>query len=305
MDHPHYEWSPIVSRPPLRWPDDERVALCVRMSLEFFEVDPEPGTYQAGDMAGGLGNRPFPDYARLSHREYGHRVGVFRLLDIFERHAIVPMVAVDAMTAEHYPTLVSGIIERGAEIVAHGISVSRVITNAMTEHEERSYIDEALTRLDRATGVQPRGWFGPEYGESVRTPQLLASAGLEYVCDWANDDQPYRMTTEVGELYSLPTLLEAEDAYALAKRGLNLRQYEDIAKSAFDELYREGVDQARLLVLGINPWLIGQPFRVSTFESVLSHILSHEAVWLATGAQVIDAYRAQRSTQARDVGPTG
>ena len=184
MDHPHHEWSPIISRPTLRWPDDARVALCVILVLEHMEWRSPGGSFQVANLAGGSAPRAFPDYARLSHREYGHRVGIFRLLDTLEKHGLTATIAMDAITAENYPYLVRHCLDRGCEIIAHGVSVSRMITGNMSAAAERNYIQTSIDALIQATGELPQGWLGPEYGESERTPQLLAEAGLRYVCDW-------------------------------------------------------------------------------------------------------------------------
>ena len=93
MDHPHHEWSPIISRPALRWPNDARVALCVILVLEHMEWEAPEGSYQVANLSGGSAPRAFPDYARLSHREYGHRIGIFRLLDTLEKHGITATIA--------------------------------------------------------------------------------------------------------------------------------------------------------------------------------------------------------------------
>ena len=202
MDHEHYDWSPLINRGVLRWPENARVALCVIVNLEHAEWEPLPGSFQSPSLAGGLAPRPSPNYPLLTHREYGHRVGIFRVLDVLDRHGIKPTVAMDALTAENYPYLVSHCRKRGCEIIGHGISVSRMITGNMSEQEEREYIRSSVDSLTRATGSVPAGWLGPEYGESSSTPRLLAQAGLRYVCDWANDEQPYPLKTSEGELFA-------------------------------------------------------------------------------------------------------
>ena len=203
MDHEHYDWSPLSTRGILRWPDGARLALSVVVTLEQMEWLPPEGSFQAANLAGGSAARPFPDYARISHREYGHRVGIFRVLDVLERHGIRPTVAMDALTASNYPYLVRHCLDRGCEIIGHGISVSRMITGNMSEQQERDYIQESMDAVTQATGVAPVGWMGPEYGESERTPRLLGEAGVRYLCDWANDEQPYPLKVPVGELFAL------------------------------------------------------------------------------------------------------
>ena len=295
MDHPHHEWSPIVTRPALRWPNEARVALCVILVLEHMEWQAPAGSFQSARLAGGSAPRDFPDYARLSHREYGHRVGVFRLLDLLEKHGIKATIAMDAMTAENYPYLVRHCLDRGCEFVGHGISVSRMITANMSEEEEREYIRTSLSALTQATGTTPQGWFGPEYGESHRTPQLLAESGLRYVCDWANDEQPYPMTTGAGPFFSLPVLYELDDVVALADRKVTVAEYQRMLTESFDTLRQDGEANGRVMTLNWHPWLVGQPFRVGSVDRALGHIMGQDGVWAATGSEIIDWYQSQSS----------
>lgn len=291
MDHEHYDWSPIRARGVLRWPDNARLALCVVVTLEHMEWNPPEDSYWVTSLAGGSAPRPFPDYARLSHREYGHRVGIFRVLDVLERHGITATIAMDALTAENYPYLVRHCLDRGCEIIGHGISVSRMITSKMSEREERDYIQESRQALTRATGSAPVGWLGPEYGESDRTPWLLAQAGIRYVCDWANDEQPYPMKTSAGELLALPVMLELDDTVALANRRVTIDRYSEMLKEGFEVMYRDGGQSGRLLALNLHPWLIGQPFRIGYLDEALGHMLRRQGVWAATGAEIADWYR--------------
>ena len=291
MDHEHYDWSPIVKRGALRWPDDARVALCVVVNLDHIEWCPPEDSYESAGLAGGLAARPFPDYARLSHRDYGHRVGIFRVLDVLDRHGITATVAMDAMTAENYPYLVQHCLNRGCEVIAHGISVSRMITGNMSEQQEREYIRESVEAVRRATGSALAGWLGPEYGESSRTPQLLAQQGVRYVCDWTNDEQPYPMKTPDGDLYALPIMLELDDVNALWDRRVAIDRYAELLKESFDSLYRDGAQSGRLLVLNLHPWLIGQPFRIGYLDDALGTIMRRQGVWASTGSEIVDWYR--------------
>ena len=178
MDHPHYDWSPITTRGVLRWPDNARVALCVIVNLEHMEWSTPEGSFQSRSLAGGSVARPFPDYARLSHREYGHRVGVFRVLDVLEKHGIKATVALDAMTAANYPYLVRHLLERGCEIIGHGVSVSRMINSGMSQEQEREYISESLAghchrlRAPRLAGTGVRR-VGPNAPASSRGRDIL------------------------------------------------------------------------------------------------------------------------------------
>ena len=295
MDHQHYDWSPLPARGVLRWPDDAPVAICVLLSLNHEEWQPPPGALQSSSLAGGLGPRPFPNYPRFAHREYGHRVGVFRVLDVLARHAIPATVAMDALTAKHYPALVRHCQERDCELIGHGLSASQMISSQMTEPEERDYIGESIEVFSEATGVAPMGWLGPENGESERTPRLLAEAGIRYVCDWANDEQPYRMRTPRGDLSALPLSLELDDVHALWNRRVPIDRYARLLVESFDVLYRDGIENGRLLVLHLHPWLIGQPFRARFLDAALREIMERKGVWAAHGGAIIEWYRQQCS----------
>jgi peptidoglycan/xylan/chitin deacetylase (PgdA/CDA1 family) len=304
QDHPHHDYDPLnQDRLRITWPDGAPVAVCVIVVLEHLEwFEPEDG-FVSPSLAGGYGRRPHPDITMWSHREYGHRVGIFRLLDALRQYGVRPTVAIDALTAQHYPALVQHCDEAGAEFVAHGWSVSRMVTDAMTGAAERSYIDRSVEAVRAATRSDVVGWFGPEYGESRRTPSLLAEAGMRYVCDWVNDEQPYRMTTPSGELYSLPVSYPLDDADALWDRRLKIGDWVRIACESFDQLALDGMSNGRLLTLVLRPWLTGQAFRAGCVSDILGHISSSGNAWFATGGQIVDSYRAQTLPSPRQ--PSG
>lgn len=292
MDHPHYAWNPLPLRAPLRWPGGRGLAVVPLINLEMVE-DPLPaGWPQIHSVGGGL-IRDFPNISRVSTREYGHRVGIFRLVEALLRRGIRPTVAIDVLTAEAYPQLVDYLRQAGTEFVAHGLSVTRPVTSAMDLAQERDYIAQTLERL-QACGIVPDGWFGPEYGESTRTPQLLGEAGLGYVCDWANDEQPYAMTTP-GDLVALPLWADFDDQTVLINRMCNLDMFEDHFRKALTQLRQDGAVTARLLHFCVRPWVTGAPLRIAMFERVLDHILSLGPVWTPTAGEVVTAWKAARA----------
>ncbi|HZP75034.1 MAG TPA: polysaccharide deacetylase family protein [Pseudolabrys sp.] len=298
MDHEHYPWSPIITRRPLAWPNGARLAVCVIINLECLDWIPPEGSYQAPLLYTHLApiQRPLPELWTMAIREYGHRVGIFRLMNLLGRHGIRPMVSMDALTASRYPYLVRYCLDRGCEIIAHGLGVSRMITSRMSETEERRYIAETLDVLEGATGSRPQGWHGPEYGESERTPQLLAELGVRYVCDWANDEQPYRMTTASGELYALPIMIELDDVFALRDRRYRVDEYVRQIVDAVDVMRGDAIANGRVFVLNLHAWMSGQPFRVRFLTEAIARIMSHADVWTASGSEIIDSYRKQMGT---------
>lgn len=293
-DHPHCAWNPFPARAPLHWPGGRNLAFVPLLVLESYE-DPLPqGWPQVRSVGGGL-IRDFPNISRVSTREYGHRVGIFRLLDAMRKRGMRPTVAIDALTAENYPDLVDLLKADGAEFVAHGVSVTRPQTSAMTMEEERVYIADTLQRL-RACGVETRGWFGADYSESTVTPQLLGEQGVQYLSDWANDEQPYAMTTP-GALVATPLWADFDDQTVLINRMCNLDMFEDHFNKALQQLNRDAATSARLFHFCVRPWVMGAPMRIATFERILDAALALPQTWPSTLSDVVEAWK--QSDQAR------
>jgi peptidoglycan/xylan/chitin deacetylase (PgdA/CDA1 family) len=182
-------------------------------------------------------------------------------------------------------------VRRGWEVIAHGVGQRRAITTEMSEADERAYIRFALDSVARVANAMPRGWLSPEQSESSRTPALLSELGVDYLCDWANDDQPYLIGRAGRPLVSLPLMQEVSDVNMHWNRRVTMAQWAELVCEAFDTLYDEGQDSGRLFALPLHPWCIGQPFRVKYLEQVLAHIRRHDEVWAATGAEIAAWYR--------------
>lgn len=287
QDHGHYAWSPIVTRPPLHWPDQARVAFCVIVNLEHWD-------WRLPTGVPGPPNSDQPNISAFSQHEYGNRVGIFRLFRLLDRYGIKPVVAMDQTIAEHNPFLVRECQRRGLEFIAHGTTARRVIHAAMTREAERDYIRQSIQAIERATGTRPVGWSGPEFRESVHTPGLLAAEGIRYVCDWSNDEQPYSMTVDQGELFSLGVDLDLDDVFIHLDGRRLIDEYRQIVQDTFDGLYRDGRDSGRLMVLNLHPWIMGQPWRSKYLDRALAHISRYSGVWKASGSDIVDWYKTHR-----------
>ncbi len=292
MDHDYYDFSAIKSRPTLKWPNNAKVALCVIINLEHYEWKAPENAYKSPAVPG-LGGGPFPDMRAFSLREYGHRVGIFRVMKMLEKYGLTATVAMDKLTAENYPFLVNECQKRGYEFIAHGTGLKRMITSKMSDEEEREYIRSSIEALTKATGSRPEGWMGIEYGESFNTPNFLAEEGIRYNCDWPNDEQPYQMKVSSGTMYSLPVSIELEDTWTHWTKHVYIVDYCKMIEDTFDGLYKDGAQSGRLMVLSLHPWLIGQPYRAKYLDRALAHISKHKEVWSATGKEIIDWYSKQ------------
>jgi len=285
MDNPWYDFSPFHKRPPLEWPKKGRVAFCVLLHLEYWQLLAAEDSYRDPRHVSELGSYR-PDYRTWTQREYGNRVAIFRVLDVLDRYQIKAGVAVNGLAAERYPYLIEQFKKRNYEFIAHGHSANRMITSKMSEAEERNEIAGAIAALEKATGHKPTGWVSQDYGESQRTPQLLADAGLEYAFDWPNDDQPYPM--KVGRKFvSLPSQPEWDDVQQLQIRRISTTRYPDLVGDAFELLHKEG---SQIFVLSLHPWLIGMAHRIKYLDEALRRIERFHNVWHATPGEIVRHY---------------
>ncbi len=289
-EHDYYSPNPIVAREPLRWPNGARLAFSVVVSVEFYELQPSADAFMPPNLPGGFGRGPYPDLRNYTHRDYGPRVGLFRLMDVLEARRIKGTAAIDARTAIERPVIVAHCRDRGWEIAAHGRAVTDVISSRLGEADERDYIRMSLAALSQAAGTPPRGWHGPEYGESHRTVRLLAENGLDYVLDWPNDEQPYMMRAGGRRLVALPMSVDLDDVVAHWQRKLSMPRWRKAVIDAVDRLRADGETTARHLILNVHPWLMGQAFRSTYFAEVLDHVLDCKDVWIATAGEIASAY---------------
>lgn len=285
MDNPWYDYVPFPKRPRLTWPKNARVGFYVILHLEYYELMPPEGSLKDSRFVGEFGNYS-PDYRTWTQREYGNRTGIFRVLDVLDRYQIKAGVAVNAMAAERYPFLIEQFKKRKYEFIAHGTAATRLLSSKMTEAEEKAEIATSIAAIEKAAGVRPTGWLGQEYGESHRTPQLLADAGLDYVLDWPNDDQPYAM--KVGRKFvSMPNQPEWDDVQQLWLRRINTPRYPDIVADAFELLHHEG---GQVFNLSIHPWLMGMAHRIKYLDEALRRIERFGNTWQATPGEIATYY---------------
>ena len=272
--HNLFPFSPIIDRPPLKWPDGARVAVWVVPNIEHYELELE-------------GRRA--DVRNLSHREYGNRVGIWRLMEALTEYGVPGTVALNSSVCHHYPRIVERALDLGWELMGHGLTNSQA-NHELEKSDEQQMIVAVVDEIRAFQGKAPRGWLGPALSETADTLDLLKQAGLEYTCDWVNDDQPYRMN---NGLYSIPYTIELNDRPLFREPWATAWGYERMIKASFDVLYREGAVHARVMCIALHPFIIGQPNKIDALRGALAHITAHDKVWLATGSQIIDAFKTQ------------
>lgn len=287
-DHALYPHRVLHQARPVQWPDGKAVATWLCVSLEWFPITPADKPFRApGHM-----QTAYPDYRHYTARDYGSRVGVYRLLDAFAKAGVPASFAVNAAIAERYPALLRDIVAAGHEVIAHSTDMNGTIASTLPEADERALIERSRDALAQATGSAPRGWLSIARQQSFRTADLLKAAGFEYCCDWVNDELPWEFT---NGLFNLPLNHELSDRQILNIQQQSVDSYAGQLLDAQDWLAAEAATLGcgRLLPLHLTPYIIGLPYRMDAFERLLADLSARRTTWFARGSDILDSYRSQ------------
>lgn len=286
MDHGYYVYSNLFERAPIAWPSSKGVAVAIVVNLEWFPILPGDAPFRApGHMA-----TPYPDYRHYTSRDYGTRVGFYRLLDAFAQVGAKVSVATNGAIAERYPQIIADILAGGHEIVAHSTDMNGTIASGLAEDEERALIAGSLDALERASGLRPRGWMSIVRSQSFNTARLLAEAGVAYMCDWVNDELPYVFETGSGRIVNVPVNHELSDRQVVTVQQNSAESWAEQARDAHMLLASEA-DRfgGRLLPLNITPYVMGLPYRIGGLERLLEWFAAQPNTAFHTTAEVADA----------------
>ncbi len=276
----------------INWKNDKKIALWITVSLEFFPLTPNEGPFRApGHMV-----TPFPDLRTFTTKDYGNRVGIYKIMKVLDSLGLIASTPMNTAVAERYPALRQDILDRNWEIIAHGIDMNHIHFGGMDAKKERENIKTAVESLRNLSGQAVKGWLSPARSQSENTLLLLKDQGIDYVCDWANDDMPYKMKASGKTIIAMPYTDELEDRKQLITLGHLESAYEEEILTAFQLFKKEAeTSVGRILHLALTPYVIGQPFRIQSLKSVLKIISEDPAVWNATGAEILTAWQAQQS----------
>jgi allantoinase len=281
-EHDRFDYSPIIDRPRLSWPNNARVAVWVIPNIEHFLFD-RPSTR--------LTNLPVnPDVLNYSWRDYGVRVGIWRMMEVMERYGVKGTVALNSDVCARYPRIIEEGKKLGWEWMGHGNNNSTLFAG-QSEAEERALIKEVVGTITKSVGKAPRGWLSPALSETMRTLDILAENGIEYVGNWVNDDQPYAMRVKKGSMIAMPYSVEINDIPALLDLHQSPETFGQMICDQFDVLYEDGAQTGRVMSICLHPFLVGYPHRSKYFAKALHHITSRQDVWLTTGSAIVDWYK--------------
>ena len=285
-DHDLYAWSALHQRPPVKWPKGS-VAVWLCVSLEWFPILPGGAFIAPGHM-----QTAYPDYRHYTARDYGNRVGAWRLLDALAGVGATASFATNAAVAERYPELVRAVLDGGHEVIAHSTDMNGTIDSSLEEADERALIADAMARL-RDCGTEPRGWLSIARSQSFRTLNLLKEAGLTYCCDWVNDELPYRFA---NGLIDLPLNHELSDRTMIAVQQQSADAWAHSLEDAFDWLAREAAESGggRMLPIHVSPYIMGLPYRIGAFERLLERLAARPECWFARGDEIVASWATQQ-----------
>ena len=278
------DYSPIIDRPIIKWPNDARVALWISPNVEHYEYMPDDDSARTP-----WPRTPFPDVQQYSYRDYGNRVGFWRMLESLDKYNIRCCVSLNMAVLEHFPEIGQAMVQRDYDYMSHGIYNTRYLYT-YTEDQEREFYRDTIDTLKLHTGKQLKGMLGPAISGTERTPDLMAEAGLIYHTDWMHDDQPVPIKVKSGKLVSVPYSIELNDSSLLRDNHYEGDYFARICKAQFDQLYKEGAESGRVMCIALHPFLIGQPHRIKYLDDILSHIMSHDGVWQTTADDIADYY---------------
>jgi allantoinase len=283
--HGRYRYSAITGRPDFSWPGGKRLAVYVGLNLEHFGFGEGLG---AELCPGG----PQPDVLNYAWRDYGNRVGVWRMIDLFDELSLPVSVLANSSIYQYCPEVMDAFRARGDEVVGHGRTNSER-QGVLPQAEERRLIDEATEIIARAEGRPPAGWLGPWISQSSVTPDLLAEAGYGYLLDWCMDDQPVWFSTRNGgRILSVPYPQELNDIPSIVGRKDSGAQFADMIIDTFEEMFAQSAKQPLVMGIALHPYLVGQPHRLRPLRRALQAIIARrDDIWITTAGGVADYCR--------------
>lgn len=277
--HGRYDDSPINDRPDYAWPGGKRLAVYIALNVEHYAFDEGLAEDLVPD-----GSKP--DVLNTSWREYGTRVGAWRLLDLFKSLDLPATILLNSEVCAHSPSLVSAFRDAGYEIASHGRTNSES-QNGLSELHEKALIENVTDTISSAVGERPVGWLSPWLAETYLTPDLLDEAGYRYVLDWCPDDQPIWLNTRNGKILSIPYSQEINDSAAIIGRQVSAAEFADMIIDQVDELLEQASDQPLVFGLAIHANIVGQPFRLRQLRRALSHLAGlSDRVWITRAADI-------------------
>jgi allantoinase len=291
-----YDYVPLPRRNPIAWPGGKRLALIFTFNLETWDLTKDTDKpYYAGGPAILPDILPgnTPDFPNYTWREYGQRVGIWRLFDLFDDMAVPASCTTNAVTFERRAAMTEAALERGWELLAHNFEQGELLTNfAHDEAAERDIILRSIELYERHVGRRPVGWLSSSLRGTLNTAGILAEQGFKFYCDIMNDDQPFMIRTAGRPIVAIPYSNVINDFTMVTRQALTTDQVRDQLVEEFDVLYAEGATTARIMNVGLHPHVSGRAHRIRALREFIAHAKAHDGVWWARREEIADWYAA-------------
>jgi hypothetical protein len=289
MPNERLTFSGIDERPRLRFPAGVQTVIWPVLALEHWDITRPMARMVISPPQG----QPLqPDHPNWSWHEYGMRVGFWRIRRLFDRLSIRPTVTLNARCCETYPSVVKACLDSGWELNAH--SYDQLPMHKL--EDQRATILRSLDLIEKFSGKRPRGWFGPGLTQTFETLDYLSEAGIEYIGDWACDDEPVRLETSYGSIVALPYNFELHDIVTMALQGHSSAETFTRSASYFDCLHSESETRAKVMSIAHHPYLSGSPHRIADVQRTYEYILAKQGAVTWDGCQILDWFLAQDRT---------
>jgi len=277
--HKRYRYSAITHRQPFRWPNGARLALYFALGIEDY-------SFGEGLTENLVSAGAHPDVLNSSWRDYGNRVGAWRLLEAFHEYRLPLSILLNSAVCESAPDLVKAAQDQGCEIIAHGYSNSDTL-QGLSERDEAAYLRRVARQIHQFGGQAPAGWSSPWIAETDHTPDLLQEAGFSYVLDFCMDDQPVWLRTRGGRILAVPYSQEINDSSAIIGRRVSAEEFSRMIIDQFDEMRRARDEQPLVMNVVIHSFISGQPFRLRALRRAIEHILAAgETLWITQPGEI-------------------
>ncbi|ETX00346.1 MAG: polysaccharide deacetylase [Candidatus Entotheonella factor] len=276
--HGRYDYSNITKRPDYTWPGGKRLAVYVAVNIEQFSYGEGKGAAIAPpDQAG---------HSIFSWRDYGNRVGIWRLFELFDELDIPIEAQINTEVYEHCPDIAERLRERGDEILGHGITNSEE-QGHLDEAAEADFIRRVTDIIEQREGQRPMGWMSPWLSNSNVTMDLLQEAGYRYFMDWTSDDQPIWMKTRSGRILSIPYPIECNDTRGIVWYRYTSSEFVDMLIDNFDEMLEQSERQPLVCPISLHPFVVGRPYRIRQLRRAFEHILQYrDRIWLTRPGEI-------------------
>lgn len=286
QDIERYDWQLAKDRAPFRRQDGVKVSAMIVVVCEFHPINPkkDPFNNPHGMIT------PYPDLRHFTTRDYGNRVGVYRILKALGTHGLRATFALSADLLARARPLVDAILAGGHEIGAAGLNGDAIHHGGLGNDEEKQLIESVRVAFGQA-GLSPRSWMSPARQQGFATPDFLVENGFDICLDWEMDQVPVAIRTDAGPLTCVPVHNELDDFKLIIERtqeeSVWAHQLQETREFLGAEYRTRG---SQIFGFTLTPFVSGQPFRYTALDSILAGIAADPGCKAETAHEIADTF---------------